>query len=130
MTQYNAPSGGAAPAPLSESDERLWATLTHISGLVGVVVFGGFLGWVGPLIAYLVLRQRSAYVTEHAKSALNFQITMVIAAVIAAFLWIVLIGFLLSIAVGVVVIIFSIMAAIAANKGQPYKYPLSINFVK
>jgi uncharacterized protein len=129
MTQ-NQPPAYPTAQPLSPGDERLWATLTHISGLLGFVLFGGFLGWVGPLIAYLVLRERSAFVAEHAKTALNFQITMAIAGVIAAFLWIVLVGFLLTIAIGVVVIVFSIIAAVAANRGQSYQYPLAIPFIK
>src|SRR3954469_8198514 len=119
-----------APQPLSQSDERLWATLTHISALVGIVVGAGFIGWVGPLIIFLVFRDRSAFVADHAKSTLNFQITMAIAAVIAFFLWFVLIGFLVTAAIYVVVIVFSIIGAIAATRGERYQYPLSIRFLR
>ena len=120
----------APPRPLSEHDERLWATLTHLSALVGIVVGAGFIGWLGPLIVFLVLKDRSAFVAEHAKTTLNFQITMFIVAVVAAFGWIVLVGFLLTAAIYVVVIVFSIIAAVAANRGQRYEYPLTIRFIK
>jgi uncharacterized Tic20 family protein len=116
--------------PLSQSDERLWAVLTHISALIGIVIGVGFIGWLGPLIILLVFRDRSAFVTEHAKATLNFQITMLIAAVVAVLLWVVAIGFLLTAAIYVVVIVFSIIAAVAANRGQPYTYPLSFRFLK
>jgi uncharacterized Tic20 family protein len=119
-----------APRPLSQSDERLWATLTHVSALVGLVVGASFLGWLGPLIILLVLKDRSAFVVDHAKATLNFQITMLIAAVIAFFLWFVLIGFLITAAIYVVVIVFSIIGALAANRGERYRYPLTITFLR
>lgn len=130
---YNQP----APAqPLSDSDARLWATLTHVSALVGIVAGAGFVGWLGPLIIYVVFKDRSAFVVEHAKTTLNFQITMFIAvaaswllAAVTLFL-LFFVPILVSIAVGIVVIVFSIIAAIAANRGQSYRYPLTIPFIK
>ena len=82
----------APPRPLSEPDARLWATFTHLSALIGIVVGAGFIGWLGPLIIFLVLKDRSAFVAEHATTTLNFQITMFIAAVVGAALWIFGIG--------------------------------------
>jgi hypothetical protein len=108
----------------------MWAMFTHLSALVGIVAGAGFIGWLGPLIIFLVFRDRSAFVAEHAKTTLNFQITMFIAAVVAALLWIVLVGFLLTAAVYVVVIVFSIIAAVAANRGERYEYPLTIRFIR
>ncbi len=121
MTQ-NTPPAYVAPQPLSQSDERLWATLIHVGGIIT--------GFISPLVGYLVLKDRSAFVREHAKTALNFQITLAIAYVVGWVLAFVLIGFLLIAAVWIVNIVFSIIAAIAANKGEPYKYPLTIQFVK
>ena len=123
-------SASAPPQPLSAHDERLWATLTHISALVGIVLGAGFVGWLGPLIIFLVLKDRSAFVAQHARTTLNFQITMFIAAVVAAFGWIVLVGFLLTAAIYVLVIVCSIIAAVAANRGQRYEYPFTIRFIK
>ena len=65
----------------------------------------------------------------HTATALNFQITMAIALVVSYALIAVFIGILLVIAVEVVMIVFSIIAAVKANQGQPYTYPLSIKFV-
>lgn len=124
------------PTPLSPSDERLWATLTHVSALVGIVVGAGFLGWLGPLIIFLVLRERSAFVADHAKTTLNFQITMAIVIVASYAVAIVTLGLLffvpilVSIVVGVLVIVFSIIAAVAAYRGETYRYPLTIRFLK
>jgi uncharacterized Tic20 family protein len=130
MTQYNPP--GATPAPLSQSDERLWATLVHVGGII--------IGFISPLIGYLVLKDRSTFAREHTATALNFQITLAIAhlanfvlglilTVITFGIW-GLVQLLITLALFVVNIVFSVLAAIAANKGEPYRYPLAITFVK
>lgn len=111
-----------AATPLSPADEKLWATLTHIGGI--------FFSFVPALIVYLVLKDRGPFVREHSATALNFQLTMLIAYVVGFITTFILIGFLILIAVGIVIIVFGIIAAIAANNGQPYKYPLAIEFVK
>ena len=112
---------GAPPTALSPSDEKLWATLVHVGGIL--------FGFLPALIGYVVLKDRGPFIREHTATALNFQITATIAAVVSVPLSFVLIGFFLLIAVGVLVVVFSILAAIAANNGQRYTYPLSIPFV-
>ncbi|WP_139417282.1 DUF4870 domain-containing protein [Agromyces laixinhei] len=106
---------------LSPSDEKLWATLVHIGGI--------FFSFVPALIGYLILKDRGPFVRAHTATALNFQITMAIAYVIGYILIFVLVGVIVLAAVWVVNIIFSIMAAVKANQGQPYTYPLAIKFV-
>ncbi|MFD4421552.1 DUF4870 domain-containing protein [Agromyces sp. NPDC058484] len=106
---------------LSPNDEKLWATLVHIGGI--------FFSFIPALIGYLILKDKGPFVREHTATALNFQITMAIAYVISYILWLIVIGWLLTIAIGIVVIVFSIIAAVKANQGQPYTYPLAIKFV-
>jgi hypothetical protein len=124
------PSLTVPPRPLSDHDARIWATLTHVSALVGSFIGVGYLGWLGPLIIFLVLKDRSAFVAQHAKTTLNFQITMFLVAVVAALLWIVLVGFLVTAAIYIIVIVCSIIAAVAASRGEAYEYPLTIRFIK
>ena len=106
---------------LSPADEKLWATLVHIGGI--------FFSFVPALIGYLVLKDKGPFVRAHTATALNFQITMAIAAIVASILVFVVIGIFLLIAISVVIIVFSIIAAVKANQGQPYTYPMSIKFV-
>ena len=113
---------GAPVQPLSPADEKLWATLTHVGGI--------FFGFLPSLIVYLVLKDRGPFIAAHAKSALNFQLTMLIASVVAGILTIIIIGFILLPVIGIVVIVFSIIAAMKANAGEYYTYPLSIKFIK
>ncbi len=114
--------GGYQAPPLRPEDEKLWATLIHIGGI--------FFSFVPAIIGYFVLRDRGPFIKEHTRVALNFQLTMLIANVIGAILWLVVVGYLITLAVSVVVIVFSIIAAVAANQGRYYKYPLSIEFFK
>lgn len=97
------------------------AMLIHVTGI--------FTGFVGPLIIWLIKKDESAFVDRHGKTALNFFITLTIAAFVSVILIIVLIGLLLLLAVMVVGIVFPIMAAIKANNGEEYTYPLSIKFL-
>ena len=106
---------------LSPSDEKLWATLVHIGGI--------FFSFLPALIGYLILKDKGPFVRAHTATALNFQITMAIAYVIGYILIFIVVGIFVLIVVWVVNIIFSIMAAVKANQGQPYSYPLAIKFV-
>jgi uncharacterized Tic20 family protein len=107
---------------MSPSDEKLWATLIHVGGI--------FLSFIPALVGYLVFKDRGPFVRAHTRTALNFQITVAIAYVLSLILTVVLIGYLMLVGVGIVIIVFSIMAAIAANNGQAYKYPLTFEFIK
>ncbi len=110
-----------APTPMNPSDEKLWATLIHIGGIL--------FGFLPSLIGYLVLKDRGPFIRAHTATALNFQITLLIAYVVGWILTLVLVGFLVLLAAYIVTIVFGIMAALAANKGEYYTYPLSIKFV-
>ncbi len=110
------------PQPMSPADEKLWATLVHVGGI--------FFGFVPALIGFLVLGSRGPFVRGHTATALNFQLTMIIAAAIGGITVFVLIGFFIIIAVSVLIVVFSIIAALAANRGEAYTYPLTIPFIK
>ncbi|MQA82485.1 MAG: DUF4870 domain-containing protein [Streptosporangiales bacterium] len=115
------PGGWQPPAPVNPSDERTWAMLGHLGGIL--------LGFIAPLIVYLVYKDRSAFLRRHGSQALNFQLTMLIGTIVGAVLTVVIIGILVLVAVAVVIIVFSIVAAMAANRGEDYKYPMTIQFV-
>ncbi|KQX07099.1 MULTISPECIES: DUF4870 domain-containing protein [unclassified Leifsonia] len=113
---YQAPGGNLSPA-----DEKLWATLIHIGGIL--------FGFLPALIGYLVLKDKGPFIREHTATALNFQITLLIVYVVGSILTLILIGFLILAAAWVLAIVFGIIAAVKANAGQLYTYPLTIKFV-
>lgn len=104
------------------SDARTFAMLCHLSGL--------FVGFLGPLIIWLIKRDEHPFVDDQGKEALNFQITVLLALVASAILVIMLIGLLLLPIVGVAALILSIIGAIEANKGAAYRYPVNIRLIK
>jgi len=110
-----------AQSQLSPADEKLWATLIHIGGIL--------FSFLPALIGYIVLKDRGPFIRAHTATALNFQITLAIAGFVGGILTIIGIGFLILAAVWILNIVFSIMAAIAANKGEWYTYPLTIKFL-
>ena len=117
----------SGPAPLSPADERTWAIAAHLSPFLASFVGLPFLG---PLVIYLVFRDRGPFVRHHAAQALNFQIIVMIALVVFGLLSLVLIGIPFLIATGVAAIVFQIIAAVEANNGKWYRYPLTPDWVK
>lgn len=119
-----APAYGAPAQQLSDSDQRMWATLAHAGGIV--------LGFVAPLVVWLVQKGKGQFVEEQSKEALNFQILVTIAYIVSGILAVVTFGVLspLYFIVWVVSVIFSIMAAVATNKGEAYRYPVNWRIVK
>ena len=110
-------------------DARMWATFCHLAALVGYIT-GGLGLVVGPLIIWLIKKEDFPFVNEHGKEAVNFQISMTIYAAVSFLLCLVFIGFLLLPAVGIVDLVLLIIAAIKANNGEHYRYPLTIRFIQ
>ena len=112
----------APPQPLNPADERMWATLVHVGGI--------FFGFLPSLIAFLVLKDRGPFARAHTATALNFQLTMLIAELVGYLLIFLLIGFLVVPAVYILRVVLSIIAGVKANRGEWYTYPLAIPFVR
>jgi uncharacterized Tic20 family protein len=135
MSETPPPAAAPAPqpaAPLSEAEDRQWASFAHL---------GGILSFLPSLIIWLVFKDRGAFTNVEAKEALNFQITMAIAYVAN---WIV-IGFILGLltfgiasvlstiiglALWVLSLIFCIQGFIKAKDGTHYRYPFALRLIK
>ncbi|MFW7415668.1 DUF4870 domain-containing protein [Demequina sp. SO4-18] len=119
--QGGQPTGGQ---PVSQSDEKTMGLLTHLSAIV--------LGFIGPLIFWLIYRERSAFLNDQGKEALNFNITVAIAYVVSYILMAVTFGilFFLPFLVWIGALIFQILGGVAANKLENYRYPFAIRLVK
>jgi uncharacterized Tic20 family protein len=122
------------PAPLSQSDERTWAMLAHLSVLVNL--FTGILGPVVALGIYLMFSSRSKYVAYHAMQSFLFQLLLWYG---LGAMW-GIVGMLSAILVGVILIpiacvltpifligmaiapIYGIIGAVQVSQGQDFKY--------
>ncbi|GAB5524451.1 MAG: DUF4870 domain-containing protein [Roseivirga sp.] len=108
--------------------ERPWVLGAHIGTLLGyTIAFGSFLV---PLFIWLSKRDESELIASHAKASLNFQLSMLVYGVIAAFLVLFIVGIPLLIVIAIVNVVCVILATIEADKGGLYKYPLTIEFIK
>ena len=107
------PPAAAPAAPLSEAEDRQWASFAHL---------GGILSFLPSLIIWLIFKDRGAFTNVEAKEALNFQITLVFGYIIASILSFVVIG--------VLSIVFSILGFLKAKDGIPYRYPFAIRLIK
>lgn len=104
--------------------ERNWAMLAHLLGLVPIPL----VGILGPLGIMLIKKGESAFVETHAREAMSFQITVLIAAIISAWLCFFLIGFLFLAIVFIANFILIISAAVKAKSGENFRYPFSLRF--
>lgn len=110
------------PVIVKSSDDKIWIILCHLSLLIGI-------GFLLPLVVYLVKKQDAPSTAEHAKEALNFHISVYIYGFVSVLLCFIFIGIPLLFALMIGSIIFSIIAAIKASDGQFYRYPLTIRLI-
>lgn len=107
----------------ADSSSRAIAVCSHLVCLVLPVPV------VPQLIFWLLLKDKSPFIDDHGKEALNFQISIVLYAFIFGLLIFILIGIPLLIALPFFQIIFAIVAAIAAGRGAYYRYPMTIRLI-
>ncbi len=112
---------GTAP-----QDQRTLALIAHLLGI---------LTWfIGPMVIWLMNKDDASkgFVTDQAKEALNFQITVTIAFVISFILTIVSFGilFFLPTLVGLGNLIMCILGGLKANEGVAYRYPFALRLIK
>src|SRR3981081_3279441 len=107
---HTGPVSGAAPT----ENERTWGMLAHLSALGGLVIplIGNVLG---PLLVSIARADQSAFVAAHAKEALNFNISVTLAALVCTLLMLVFIGFLLGSGLFIAWLVIHLMAPHHAN---------------
>lgn len=130
---YQAPAPGlpisAQPrspyGPRPQSDDRTWAMLAYLSPIV--------VSFIGPLIIFFVKKDESPFVRHHAAQSLNmiitstvYSIVLLVAAVVggivshgAGFV----LFFLVWLGVGILTLVYLVIATVAANRGELYRVP-------
>ena len=103
-------------------EEKNVALLSHVLTLI--------VGFLAPLIIYLVKKDESEYVKEHAKESLNFQISITVYILACIPLMIIIIGIFLAIIIGVASLVLVILATIRASEGRMYRYPYIFRLIK
>ncbi len=111
---------------LGEKDRPL-AVVLHLSALVGYFI--PFANLLIPLVIWLVKRHESPDIDAVGREVLNFNLSMLVYALAGCLLVLVLIGFLILPALWLFGIVVTIIAAVRANDGWCYRYPLTIRFL-
>jgi uncharacterized Tic20 family protein len=134
-----APAGAEGAGNGIPADQRQWAMFAHLSALAGGLMTSAIGGWgffIGPLVIWLIKKDTMPFVEDQAKEALNFNIT-----VSAIFLALLILTFVtlgigalvtlpLMLIVGIAALVLIIMAAVKANEGIAYRYPMTLRLVK
>jgi len=142
---------------MDQKDEKMWGAIVHLGGIIGMAILHSLSNVgniIGALIMWLIKRNDSAFIDNQGKEALNFQITLSLINLAIGVLYSIRHGvwalrhiwdndfdfdnvnfvvFSSASAYGIVWvlnIVFSIIAAVRANKGIAYRYPLSLRIVK
>lgn len=107
---------------MAKNDERLFAA--------GIYVLSLFFPVLAPLIIWLLKREQSSFIDYHGKEYFNFFISYTVYFIISGLLMIVLIGFITTPILGVMLLVFTIIAAVKAYEGNDYRFPLIFRIIK
>ena len=119
--------------------DRQWAAGAHVAALLAAMLtslWAGVAGAIAALVVWMLVRDKFAFASEHAKEAVNFNLSMFIYAAIAVLLVIFTLGIGLIVALpmwlvlALAWIVCTLLAAFKAYDGQPYRYPITIRLFK
>ncbi len=121
-TEAAPPMDSPQPAP-SNTDDKNLAVIAHLLGIILCVI--------GPLIIFVMKNdEKESFARRQAVEAMNFQITVLIAWIVASVLSCLVIGLFLMPIIWLATLILCIMAAVAASKGEEYRYPFALRLIK
>ncbi len=135
--QYQVNERGRAVAPDVSDDEKTWSLIMHLTLLGHLVI--PYLSIIAPIVMWMNKKDQSQYIDDHGREAVNFQITILIYSFVlpiaAALIGIITcgVGLLLVIPAAllpyVLGLVGMIMAAMAAGRGEFFRYPMTIRFL-
>lgn len=128
-TDFVAPLPGDTPAAVApDADARMWATLCHLSAFSMYLTGVGFI--IGPLIVWLIKKDAHPFIDDQGKESLNFEISVLIYYVVSGLAVFCVIGIPMLIILHIFHLVCIIIAAVKANGGELYRYPLTLRLIK
>jgi uncharacterized Tic20 family protein len=122
------PEGAGSSSWSQDQQTRQWAFFLHLSILAGYAL--PLAGLVAPVVIWQWKKAELPGLDVHGKNAVNWILSVILYAVVCVILALAVVGIPLLIALGVVGVVFPIVAAIKANNGEVWKYPLAITFLR
>ncbi|MDR6122755.1 MULTISPECIES: DUF4870 domain-containing protein [Bacillaceae] len=107
---------------MAQSEERLLAA--------GIYVLSLFFPVLAPLIIWLIKKDQSSFIDYHGKEYFNFLISYTVYLIISGLLMIILVGFVTTPILGIMLLVYTIIAAIKAYEGNEYRFPLIFRLIK
>ncbi|MHA7277622.1 DUF4870 domain-containing protein [Arthrobacter sp. Hz1] len=111
--------------PLTASEDRQWATLSH---------FGGILGFIPSLVILLIFRNRGPFTAQESREAFNFTFPPTLVAFLAWLLSLLpTVGGLFAVVnalIWVAIAVSSVIAGIEVNRGRPYRYAFNLHLFR
>lgn len=129
------PAARVVPRPATSpaaADSRNLGVIAHLSAFAALA---GVPSFIGPLVVWLLHRDRDAFVADHAREALNFNLSLLLYAGAAVALSIVTIGLGLLVVIPTAIVaavawlVLTVLAAVRAADGDTYRYPLTLRLV-
>ena len=108
-------------------DERSYCAMMHVAQFAGIVL--PLAGFVLPIVMWQMEKDNSENVNKHGKMIVNWMISLVVWSIIASVLIFLFVGVPLIIALLILNLVFVVKGAIAANKGEFFKYPMTLNVI-
>lgn len=109
-------------------EDRQLLVITHLCQLLTAMT--GFGGLIVPLIIWVTQKDKVYLMDEHGKRIINFQLSLIIAAIVCIpLIFLFGIGIIFLIILGVISLVYPIINAIKTSNGESPTYPLSLNFI-
>lgn len=130
---YGDPRYGSQP-PAVGPDDRTPAALAHASSLIAMALSAGWLSFVGPLVMWLIYKDRSPFVRRAAAGSLNFNLGLWIMSIVGWILILTVIGLpigLILLAVSFLAqIIGHVIGTVRATQGRSINYPFQLRVLR
>ncbi len=107
-------------------DSSTWAMILHLSMLLATPA--PVVGFVAPIVIWQIKKDSMPEIDAHGRAAVNWMISYLIYAAICFALFFVIIGIPMMIILGLLGIVFPIIAGVKASDGVVWNYPMSIRF--
>jgi len=114
-------------------DERTYATFQHLVGLLSLLD-ATVLGLIGAIVMWRIKARQSPFLDDHGREAVNFQLSLLLYLIVGSVIFgIITLGFGAMLWIGVIWIvrlIGGVLGAMAASRGEYFRYPVCIRFLK
>lgn len=120
-------AGPVGPHAVPQSDATT-AMFLHLSSFLGIVSLGA--GMVIPILIWALNKDRSWFINRHGIAFINALLSYILYGVVCGILTVIVIGFPLLAALVILNLVTTVLAAVAASRGDLYEYPLAIKILK